>query len=185
MPGDPSASFPSDGFAQFLALDRVQRAAWELRLFGSSGIPGGGPNDAALGPTVGLRDTFKQGVAQAVSSARSPIAQMTDAQVAPLWASLPQDFQGAFVQALIEAMLSPPEYGGNPGGAGWQIAHFEGDNLPLGYSLYDAATDSVIERPDAPVSTPNPGDDPDPIDAETEALIANLAEGLPGGRRFY
>ena len=32
----------------------------------------------------------------------------------------------------------------------------EGDDQPLGYSIFSLATDGYVERPDHPMSTPNP-----------------------------
>jgi hypothetical protein len=51
--GTASTSFPSNEFSSFLPLDRVAERAWRLYLYGSSGVPGGGPNDHVTGPGTG------------------------------------------------------------------------------------------------------------------------------------
>ena len=73
--------------------------------------------------------------------------------------------------------------GGNPGGAGWRIVHFEGDQMPLGYSLYDVTAGQYRERSDAPVTTADPGGDPEPMDDTTRAFLRQLIQAL-GGQEF-
>jgi len=51
--GTASATFPADDFPNFLPLDRVAERAWRLYIYGSSGVPGGGPNDGITGPGAG------------------------------------------------------------------------------------------------------------------------------------
>jgi gluconate 2-dehydrogenase subunit 3-like protein len=178
--GKPSASFPKNEFATFLPLDRVQLAAWRLRLYGSNGVPGGGPNDAVLGPVVGLRDTMRSGLRQALEDAPGPIDKLDADQLKALWVSLPKEFRDAALPLIVEAALSAPEYGGNKDLAGWRVAHFEGDAAPLGYSLFDATAGTYRERPDAPISTANPGADPDPIGEDSIRIINAIIGGLDG-----
>jgi len=45
--------FPTNDFSNFLPLDRVAQRAWQLYIYGSSGVPGGGPNDSITGPGTG------------------------------------------------------------------------------------------------------------------------------------
>ena len=54
-------------FARFLPLSRVSEAGWRLRLYGSAGVSGGGPNDKVLGPVRGLRERVKQTLAMALA----------------------------------------------------------------------------------------------------------------------
>ena len=62
--GTPSSSSPSNSFATFLPLPRVKELAWRMRIFGSAQTPGGDFNDALLGPTVGYRDLYTDGIAR-------------------------------------------------------------------------------------------------------------------------
>ena len=166
--GNPSSNLPANGFMMLLPLDRVQARAWHLRLYGSNHTDGGGPNDALLGPVVGLRDQIRQGLA----AANGQTLDQLDA-----------DFRDLLFGLVNEAAFGAPEYGGNPGGAGWKLVHFEGDQQPLGYSLFDTTTMSYHERPEAPVTTPNPGPDPEPLDDATKKLL-DMVIGFLGGKTF-
>lgn len=166
--GAPSANKPADAFLVPLPLDRVAARAWHLRLFGSSGTSGGGPNDAVLGPVVGLRDQIRMGLAQSKG-------QTID--------NIDRDFRDTLYALVSEAAFGAPEYGGNEGGAGWAMVHYEGDSQPFGYSQFDATTGQYRERADAPVSTPNPGADPEPLDDTTRALLDEVIAAL-GGKKF-
>jgi hypothetical protein len=73
------------------------------------------------------------------------------------------------VQHTMEACFAPPEYGGNRRGGGWQLAGLEGDSQPLGFSIFSRADGTYHERPDHPMSTPNP-DDPGVISADGERI---------------
>jgi hypothetical protein len=181
--GHPSTNFPPNDFATFLPMDRVTTAAIRLMLYGSEGFPNGGPNDKALGQIVGLRDLVKNGLNEAIGSSKAALATLTVAERMSIFIGLDQAFQDAWIDLVCQAAWSPPEYGGNPNLAGWKMIHFEGDSVPLGYSLFDLETGSYVERPDAPLSTPNPGPDPEPMDADTEELIAAVAI-LAGGKVF-
>ncbi len=181
--GKPSTNFPPNDFATFLPMDRVTEAAIRLMLFGSAGLPNGGPNDAVLGPIVGLRDIVKNGIHEAMGASKEPLATLDLAKLKSVFLGLDERFQDAWVELVCEAAFSAPEYGGNPGLAGWKMIHFEGDSQPLGYSIYNLKTGSYEERPDAPMTTPNPGPDPEPMDADTEQLIA-LVTTATGGKVF-
>jgi Gluconate 2-dehydrogenase subunit 3 len=181
--GGASADFPPNDFATFLPMDRVTEASVRLMLYGSAGTPGGGPNDAVLGPLVGLRDLVRGGVGEAMKTAGKPLAALDVAARTTIFNGLDETFRDAFVDLVIEAAWSNPEYGGNPGGAGWAMIHFEGDSQPLGYSLFDLQTGRYVERPDAPMTTPDPGPDPEPMDADTEDLI-HAVTVLAGGQVF-
>ncbi len=167
----PDGTTPANDFLDFIELDRVNDSAWRLFIFGSAGVPGGAPNEALLGPVVGLRDRLKQGL----DAARA----MNIADPAKLFDQLDDDFRQLLIDLVTEAAFAAPEYGGNPGGAGWALVHFEGDSQPLGYSRFDGT--SYVERPEAPLSTPNPGPDPDPLTDDTKQLLATVVNVL-GGR---
>ena len=166
--GAPSTNFPLDSFIVPLPLERVAERAWQLRLYGSRGTSGGGPNDAVLGPIVGLRDQLRQGLAQSAG-------QTID--------NIDPDLRDTLYSLVSEAAFGAPEYGGNPSGAGWLMVHFEGDSQPLGYSLFDTTANTYRERADAPVSTANPGADPEPLDADTIKLLDTVVAAL-GGKTF-
>ena len=68
-------------------------------------------------------------------------------------------------------------------GAGWRLVHFPGDQMPLGYSLFDVAAGVYRERGDAPVTTADPGGDPEPMDDDTRAFLRQLVTTL-GGKEF-
>jgi len=183
--GAVGKTFPPDSFKTFLPLDRYREAAWKLRLFGSSGVPGGGINDKALGKTVGYRKQVPDALDAANASSKAPLTTKTPAaEVTKAWNALPADAQVLLTELVIEGCFSSPEYGGNAKLGGFDICHFEGDSQPLGYSMYDEATRSYNERPDAPVSKPNPGPDPDPMDDATRMLITTLVM-YAGGRVYF
>ena len=57
--GSPSKNFPTNELSNFLPLDRYAQAHWRLYLYGSDAV-GGGPNDAVIGKTIGLRDQSRR-----------------------------------------------------------------------------------------------------------------------------
>jgi hypothetical protein len=101
--GAASNQFPSDSFSNFLPLDRVAQRAWQLYIYGSSGVPGGGPNDnitgmgagpvsygwsgvagegvaetattgPGTGPVIGLRDAVASAIKQAQAAVPAGVA---------------------------------------------------------------------------------------------------------------
>jgi hypothetical protein len=183
--GTPSNEFPPNEFAVFLPLDRYQTQAWKLRIYGSSGVPGGGPNDALTGPIIGWR----QAVATAIQDAKAAMppnvaaANLTQDEKITMFRSLDPATQSTIIEMMIEGCVSAPEYGGNTGLAGWKILNFEGDRQPVGFSWFDLATSTYSEDPLHPVSTANPGADPMPLDVATEKLITTVIT-LLGGKVF-
>lgn len=157
-------------FVTFIELDRVNDMAWRLFVFGSDGVTGGGPNDALLGPTPSLKQRLTDGLDAAIA--------MNVADRAKLFDALDDDFRALLIDLVTEAAFSAPEYGGNPGLAGWKMVHFEGDSQPLGYSHFDGT--SYVERADAPLSTPNPGDDPEPLTDDIRSILATVTSVLGG-----
>jgi hypothetical protein len=71
-----------------------------------------------------------------------------------------QTFTTLLIQHTLEGCYAPPEYGGNRIGGGqpqgWAMLRIEGDNQPLGYSVFSRDLDDYVERADHPMSTPNP-----------------------------
>ena len=167
----------SDDFLNFVPLERTLAATWRLRLFGSAGLPGGGPNDSVTGTIEGMRPMFRR-----VLATLTPEFVAAD-RVATTWQALPEEFRAEFAQLVVEAAFSAPEYGGNRGLAGWRLVHFPGDVQPRGYTTWDATASRYVERPDTPVSTRDPGTDPDPMSTETLSLLRNLSTVLGG--RFH
>jgi hypothetical protein len=182
--GTPSTHFPPDEFAVFEPLDRVTEYVWRLKLYGSKGVPGGGPNDAALHrPVIGLRELVPQGLEDALSRAGAPLETLAPAQLEAVWVALDPAFRSRFQQLVYEGAFAPPEYGGNRDLAGWRIAHFDGDSQPLGFSVWSETAQAYRERPDKPMTGPEPLPDPDPIDPQTQALIEEIVAAL-GGQVF-
>jgi hypothetical protein len=181
--GAASTSFPPNDFSSFLPLDRYGEAAWKLTIFGSSGVPGGGPNDAVLGPIVGFQDQIREGLATAVAKAGQPLESLSAPTLAAFYRMLDPDFQALLFDLVTQGAFAAPEYGGNTGLAGWALCHYEGDVMPYGYSQFDPASQSYVERPGHPVSTPNPGPDPEPVTTDTWAFVATIVEAL-GGTEF-
>lgn len=182
--GSPSSRFPPDQFLEYLPLSRVQRAGWQLRLYGSRGTPGGGPNDAVLGPVIGLRDLLRDGVQQAIASFPTPIDRLSDEALQAIYDFLPDDARAQVELLVLQSVFSLPEYGGNRGSGGWRLIHFEGDSMPLGYTYVDPATQAIRDRPEAPVLGPETRPDPDAMDDETIGLF-RAATAVLGGKAFY
>jgi hypothetical protein len=177
--------YPADGFKTFVPLDRYREAAWKLRLFGSAATPGGGINDAVIGVTLGLRNQIPQALDAAIASITVPLDTGTSAaQVEEAWLSLPSVDREALSELIFEGCFSSPEYGGNADYAGFHMCHFGGDVQPLGHTLYDEATGSYNEFIGTPVTSLDPGPDPDPLDAATQALIKTLVM-FAGGEVYY
>lgn len=181
--GKPSANFPANAFANRVPLDRVRLAAWKLKLYGSSGVSGGGPNDAVLGVVIGLRDMFRTNLTAAMQSSPEPLPQLSPEDLESAFFGLDPDFRDVLVALVTQAAFAAPEYGGNPKLAGWNMVHFEGDSQPLGYSQFDSTTQSYVERPDAPMSGPSTASDPEPMDSETRAFIQSVVDAT-GGKTF-
>jgi hypothetical protein len=183
--GHPSSTFPEDEFETFQPLDRFQTADWKLRIYGSAGVPGGGPNDAITGPVIGLR----QAVATAIASAKLAVpknvavADLTTDEKTTMLRALDKTTQDTIIELVLEGSFTAPEYGGNTNRAGWQMMFFEGDRQPVGFSWFDVTTGTYSEDPLRPVSTPNPGPDPMPLDASVEQLVATVVTVL-GGKVF-
>ena len=170
--GTPSRKRPRDAFRHFIRLTRSQRLRWRAELFGSDHVAGAAFNDAAAGgPLPGLRQIYREGLRAVDRAARNmvgaPYAQLTSDQQDAILAVLDRtvfkpdarrgmSFVDVLIQHTLEGCFSVPEYGGNRDGLGWALLGLEGDDQPLGYSIYSAAKDGYNERPDHPMSTPNP-----------------------------
>ena len=180
--GTPSDRFPTNDFAQFIPLSRVNLAAWRLYLYGSAGVEGGGPNDAVLGPARGLRDKVREGLCAAITAAAPrALDSLEPSEVATVWSGLPADFKDLVIDLVLEGAFAAPEYGGNRDLEGWKLIGFGGDSQPLGYSIFDETAAIYRERVEAPMTTANPGPDPEPMDDDTRSTF-ELATLALGGR---
>lgn len=210
--GTPSKVYPPDRFRWPAAPSPLQELFWRAEILGSeeAGLP---PHlDAqAGGPRKGLRDVYREGLAAvdaaALAQGGSPFAELGEAEQDDLLALLDsptglpvdpvrgQSFIDLLIQHTLEGCLSAPEYGGNRAGAGWRMVGIEGDSQPLGYSLYSVRDGAYRERPDHPMSTPNPDElapdgslAPRPLSAngaQVQQVISSFAQLLerfvPGG----
>ena len=198
--GTPSAVFPSNTFAEPIAPSGVQQLYWRAEIFGgeAAGLP---PHiEQQWGGTLrGLRDVYREGLAIVDEIARARAgsafvdlsAELQDGlldvldqpDVFPADPVRGRTFLDIVIRHTIEGCFAAPEYGGNEGGAGWRMIGLEGDSQPLGYSLYRASTDTLVERPDHPLSTPNPDEiaedgslAPRALSADGEAIQQTISE---------
>jgi gluconate 2-dehydrogenase gamma chain len=198
--GTASSSFPPDGFVHPAPPSPLQELYWRAWILGgdAAGLPAF--LTAQRGGTLrGLRDVYREGLAivdqVATAEKGAPFASLAvddqDAVLAKL--DVPgvfpadpvrgQSFLDLVIQHTLEGCFGSPEYGGNTGRAGWALLGIEGDSQPLGYSIYDATTDSYVERPGHPVSGPNPDEvasdgslAPLPLTADGQAIQENIAD---------
>jgi hypothetical protein len=182
--GSPSKKFPPDQFLEFLPLSRVQRAGWQLRIYGSRGTPGGGPNDAVLGPVIGLRDLLRDGIAEAITTFSTSIDSVDDETLRAIYDDVPAEAHAQIQVLVLQSLFALPEYGGNRDSGGWRVIHYAGDSMPLGYSYIEPGTARILDRPDAPVIGPETAPDPDPMDADIIGLF-RVATAVLGGKQFY
>ncbi len=176
--GIPSHRRPRDGFRRFIPPTRIQELRWRAELFGSASVRGADFNDPALGALKGLRDVYREGLATVNEAAQMmggrPFAHLSPSDQDRVFRALdtghafaPDPRRGNFtfidllIQHTLEGCFAAPEYGGNRRTLGWQMLGLEGDDQPLGYSLFSTAKQDYNERPDHPMSTPNP-DEIDP-----------------------
>ena len=172
--GRGGPAFPENGFSEPLALTRLQELAWRTEIFGSEAA--GLPSALAAqrgGPIEGLRDVYRQGLAALDALARergaAPFPALSKAEQDDLVAQLDgpesiefpgrgESFLDVVIRHVLEGCFAAPEYGGNRQLAGWRMIGIEGDSQPLGFSVFSSARGGYRERPDHPMSTPNPGD---------------------------
>jgi len=197
--GTPSRRHPRNAIKRFVAPSRLQALYWRWEVVGTQGLSAEEralvePLDAQLGggPLAGLRDVYRNGLgaldalartsegAAFVDLAASAQAQVRDA--ARLVAPDPRrgtNFLGIVVQHTMEGLFSVPEYGGNRRQGGWRLAGLEGDSQPLGFALFSKRDDAFRERPDHPLSTPNPDelDAPRPLSPQSETVQQLIVAG--------
>jgi hypothetical protein len=132
-------------FERFLPLDAYEARAWRLRIEGSQGR-------AELefnGPVPGYQQVYRRGLAALDEAAGD--ARFADLP-APAQEAILRDGDDDAVADLVdvafphtlEAMYGAPEYGGNRDLVGWELANYDGDVQPRGY------TREQVEQPDDP-----------------------------------
>jgi hypothetical protein len=146
----------------------------------------------ANGDLPGFQEQYSAGIASLRAEAKTTFGKdfpdLTTSQQQTVLGLVDPNFILLVTGHTAEGMYGDPEYGGNQppnrgkpaSGAdgdnrpiGWVIANFEGDRQPLGYTSFDAATQTIIEEPDHPVSTPDPGD-PTYLDPKSAAMVQEL-----------
>ena len=186
--GRPSNEYPVDSFQRFLPLSRAKEIGWRVRLFGSQSVEGGDFNDAVLGPTVGLRQRYAEGLKSIDAASDGLFGKTFTALTAEQQDEALSQADGEFVllltEHIVEGMYGDPAYGGNHDRSGWRSVRFDGDSQPLGFSIYDGSTGSYRERAEAPLSTANPDEDFAGFDDDVLELVNNIATGT-GGKRFF
>ena len=189
--GRPSHKRPKNSFKNFIALTRVQEIRWRAELFGSAQVKGAGFNDAALGPLPGLRQVYRDGLKKvndmAVAMGGKPYAKLSHAEQDQLLAMFDKGafkldprrgltFIDLLIEHTLEGCFAVPEYGGNRGRRGWKMIGLEGDDQPLGYSIFSRAKDGYNERKRHPMTTANPDElrhgvlRPRPVTADGEKV---------------
>lgn len=199
--GTPAKKRPRNAFKKFVRPNRLQSLHFRWELFGTAGLDAAdqalvAPLDAQLGgPLLGLRDHYRNGLAQLDALARTEAgapfhqldatAQGTVRDLArrrfPLDPRRGMTFIDVVVQHTIEGAFAVPEYGGNKRQAGWKLLRVEGDSQPLGYALYSRATNGFNERPDQPLSTPNPDEIAGPLPISPESVAIQQLIAAAGG----
>ena len=171
--GTASDVFPPNSFATPIAPSSVQELYWRAEILGGDAAKLPAYVEQQWGGTLrGLRDVYREGlaivddVAQAhggaafadldVASQDEVLALLDQPGVFPADPVRGGGFLDVVIRHTIEGCFSAPEYGGNEDGAGWRMIGIEGDSQPLGYSIYRAPSDDLAERPDHPISAPNP-----------------------------
>jgi hypothetical protein len=203
--GTPSSRKPRNSLENFIPLSRLPELDWRAQIFGS--VAAGVPkfiDDQSGGPLVGLRDLYRAGLAEvdqvSTAVAGGPFATLASADRTRVFQALddgvfapdPRRGGSTFIDVLIqhtlEGCFALPEYGGNAGGLGWRMLGLEGDNQPLGFSVFSLEKGDYNERADHPMSTPNPDEiapdgslRPLPLTADgttVEATILKLTQAL-------
>ena len=162
-----------------LPLDPVMEQSFRLQLYGSDVVAY--PNAAVLGPIVGLRSQVRDGLAAAATSLGGDFASKPFAERFEAWKQLPSAFRELVLDLVCQGLWSIPAYGGNVDEHGWAAIHVQGRGQPTGYSLWDETLGEYRERPEAPMTTIDPGDDPEAMTPDTRALLDTVTRSL-GGR---
>jgi hypothetical protein len=187
--GAPSAQFPTNNFAQFIPLTRLQLLSWRVQLLGSAAVPGADFNAGRLAPVTGWRDQYRSGIAgieaESTQTFGAHFAALTPSQQDTVLKAADQGFVSLITGHILEGMFCAPEYGGNVDRMGWKLIGYDGDSQPLGYSIFDAATMTYKERADKPNSTANPDEDFSGVDAITRQFLTLLVKIASPGTPYF
>jgi hypothetical protein len=112
-------------FEEFLPLSRHEETAWRTRIEGSLGRTEREFN----GPTRGWQAIYRDGIA---ALGEDFVTVDGDEQDRRLGANA--ELRELFYAHACEGAYGPPEYGGNPGTAGWIAIDFPGDVQPRGWT---------------------------------------------------
>jgi hypothetical protein len=187
--GTPSTRFPTNNFAQFIPLTRLQLLSWRVQVLGSAAVPGADSSGGMLGSVQGWRDQYRTGIAavEAMSMEMfgAAFATLTSSQQDAVLKASDQAFVGLVTAHTLEGMFCAPEYGGNIDRVGWDLIGYDGDSQPLGYSVFDETTMTYNERPDKPNSTANPDEDFSGVDAITQQFLTLLVKVAAPGTPYF
>ena len=111
--GQPSKDYPANAFERVVPLTRTQDIAWRIRIYGSDSVDGGAFNDAALGPTKGLRRNYSEGLAQLDASSQqlhgASFTALSPEQQDEALLTMPPELLGLLVEHTLEGMYAAPE----------------------------------------------------------------------------
>jgi hypothetical protein len=171
--------------------------AARVNIVRTNNLLAGLPGIDAKGNLPGFQNQYTTGIAALRASAKAMFSgtdfpDLTPAQQDMVITAADQGFIGLVTGHTAEGMFANPEYGGNQPldgtmpatGAegnnrpiGWIIANFEGDRQPRGYTTFDPITQTSIEDPNHPVSTPDPGD-PKYFDPKLAQMVQRVVDGM-------
>ncbi len=119
-----------NGFAAFHELTAIDELAWRIRIEGTQGIPEREFN----GPVVGLQERYRAGIA----ALGEDFCDVSDGEQDERL-QVHEEFTDLVYGHCCEGLYGAPEYGGNRGLIGWELAQFAGDVQPRGYSDAEVA----------------------------------------------
>ena len=176
--GGASARFPDNQFAVPAQLDRVSEATWRLRLFG-----GGGPNEAVLGPVVGLRDQVRAILAEAERYAPAPPEEL-DADAAGRAPGRPRpDVDRLPGRPGVRGGVRRARVRRQPGRRGLGAVPLRG-RQPAARLQPASTVGTGAYRERAPMSTPDPGADPDADRRRHHAICVARSSRVPRREEF-
>ena len=155
------------------------------------------------GDVEGFQQQYSAGITALRKAAKATFGKdfpaLNTTQQLTLFNAADPAFVSLVTNHAAEGMYGNPEYGGNQPadrskpttGAdgdnrpiGWVIANFEGDRQPLGYTTFDPVTQTIIEEPNHPVSTPDPGDtDLAYFHPKAREMMRQMAQAIGGLNR--
>jgi hypothetical protein len=154
-------NYPPDAFADFLQPNRLKALSWKIRMLGAAAVPEVADNPLAREMVeTDQRRKYRDGLDAlenlSQQSFAKPFVALDDMQRSEVFDHADAEFVLLLTYHTVEGLLCAPEYGGNRDRLGWQLAKFDGDSQPLGYTIYDENLNGYRERTDKPNSKPNP-----------------------------